>query len=425
MTTKNILIKNGTIVTNGVSCKTDILVENETITHIGNSLPVTNVTKTVDASGCLVTYGLADVHVHLREPGFSEKETIATGSRAAAHGGFTTVCAMPNLEPAPDRIKSLNVERNLITQNAIIDVRPYATITKERRGEEIVDVKALQPYVAAFSDDGSGIQTEETMREAMLKVKAVDGLIAAHCEDNTLLHGGYINDGRYAHEHGHRGICSESEWVQIARDVKLAEETGCRYHVCHISTKESVAIIREGQKRGIQVTCETAPHYLALTEDDLQEDGRFKMNPPLRTQEDRAALIEGIKDGTIAVIATDHAPHTIAQKSKGLKGSAMGVTGLETAFPIVYTTLVHTGLISIEKMIELMCDNPRRIFHLGGALKEGEKADLAVFDLTTPYRIDSTTFLSKGHSTPFDGKQVYGRCLLTLFRGKAVWQEEK
>lgn len=411
--------------TNGVSCKTDILVENETITHIGNSLPVDDATKIVDASGCLVTYGLADVHVHLREPGFSEKETIATGSHAAAHGGFTTVCAMPNLEPAPDSIESLNIERNLITQNAVIDVRPYATITKERRGEEIVDVKALQPYVAAFSDDGSGVQTEEIMREAMHKIKAGDGLIAAHCEDNTLLHEGYINDGRYAHEHGHRGISSESEWVQIARDVKLAEETGCRYHVCHISTRESVAIIREGQKRGIQVTCETAPHYLALTEDDLQEDGRFKMNPPLRTQEDRAALIEGIKDGTIAVIATDHAPHTVAQKSKGLKGSAMGVTGLETAFPIVYTTLVHTGLISIEKMIELMCDNPRRIFHLGGALKEGEKADLAVFDLTTPYRIDSTKFLSKGHSTPFDGKEVYGRCLLTLFRGKPVWQEEK
>lgn len=424
MNGRKLLIHGGTVVGNGTSRRCDILVAGGKIAAIGENLPTDASCETFDAAGCIVTYGLADVHVHLREPGYSAKETIASGTRAAAHGGYTVVCAMPNLNPAPDSPATIAIERELIDREAVIDVRPYATITVAREGREVTDVEALMPLAAGFSDDGSGIQQEATMREAMRRVAASDGIIAAHCEDDSLLHGGYIHDGEYARRNGHRGICSESEWGQIARDVKLAAESGCRYHVCHISTAESVEIIRNARAAGVRVTCETAPHYLTLTEDDLQEEGRFKMNPPLRTAADRDALIRGIQDGTIEVIATDHAPHTAEEKSRGLKGSAMGIVGLETAFAIVYTELVRKGTISLERMIELMCDNPRRIFRLGGGLREGEAADIAVFDVATPYRIDSREFLSAGRATPFEGREVFGECLLTLKDGEAVWRKE-
>lgn len=421
---RKLLIQGGTAVGGGESRRCDILVADGRIAAIGENIPTGAADEIFDATGCIVTYGLADVHVHLREPGYSAKETVASGTRAAAHGGYTVVCAMPNLNPAPDSPATIAVEQELIDRQAVIDVRPYATISVAREGREVTDLEALKPLAVGFSDDGNGIQQESTMREAMRRVAAMDGIIAAHCEDNSLLHGGYIHDGEYARRNGHRGICSESEWGQIARDVKLAAETGCRYHVCHISTAESVEIIRNARKSGANVTCETAPHYLALTEDDLQEDGRFKMNPPLRTAADRDALIRGIQDGTIEVIATDHAPHTAEEKSRGLKGSAMGIVGLETAFAVVYTELVRKGAITIERMIELMCDTPRRIFRLGGGLRVGEAADIAVFDIATPYRIDSRGFLSAGRDTPFEGREVCGECLLTLKDGETVWKKE-
>ena len=421
---RKLLIQGGTAVGGGESRRCDILVADGRIAAIGENIPTGAADEIFDATGCIVTYGLADVHVHLREPGYSAKETIASGTRAAAHGGYTVVCAMPNLNPAPDSPATIAVEQELIDRQAVIDVRPYATISVAREGREVTGLEALKPLAVGFSDDGNGIQQESTMREAMRRVATMDGIIAAHCEDDSLLHGGYIHDGEYARRNGHRGICSESEWGQIARDVKLAAETGCRYHVCHISTAESVEIIRNARKSGANVTCETAPHYLALTEDDLQEDGRFKMNPPLRTAADRDALIRGIQDGTIEVIATDHAPHTAEEKSRGLKGSAMGIVGLETAFAVVYTELVRKGAITIERMIELMCDNPRRIFRLGGGLRVGEAADIAVFDIATPYRIDSSEFLSAGRATPFEGREVCGECLLTLKGGETVWEKE-
>ncbi len=423
MNGRKLLIHGGTAVGGGTSSRCDILVADGIIAAMDERIPADAADETVDAAGCIVTCGLADVHVHLREPGYSAKETIASGTRAAAHGGYTVVCAMPNLNPAPDSPAALAIEQELIDRQAVIDVRPYATITVAREGRVVTDLEVLMPHVAGFSDDGSGIQQERVMREAMRRVAAMDGIIAAHCEDDSLLHGGYIHDGEYARRNGHRGICSESEWGQIARDVKLAAETGCRYHVCHISTAESVEIIRKARKAGVNVTCETAPHYLALAEDDLQEDGRFKMNPPLRTAADRDALIRGIQDGTIEIIATDHAPHTAEEKSRGLKGSAMGIVGLETAFAVIYTELVRKGAISIERMIELMCDNPRRIFRLGGGLRVGEAADIAIFDIAKPYRIDSRGFLSAGRATPFDGREVYGECLLTLKNGEPVWKK--
>ena len=366
----------------------------------------------------LLTKGLADVHVHFREPGFSYKETIATGSQAAAAGGFTAVCPMPNLSPAPDSPETLALEQHLIRRQAVISVIPYATVTKGRRGLEPVDFRSLKGGVIGFSDDGSGIQDEAVMRRAMELAAENDCIIAAHCEDNSLLRGGYIHDGRYAREHGHAGICSESEWGQIARDLKLAEQTGCHYHVCHISTKESVRIIREAKERGVRVTCETAPHYLTLCEDDLQEDGRFKMNPPLRSSEDKAALIEGLKDGTIDVIATDHAPHSAEEKSRGLKGSSMGIVGLETAFPVLYTKLVLPGTISLDRLLEAMCSAPRRIFRI-----ESDPG-VAVFDLGSDFTVDSGSFRSKGKSTPFDGWELKGRCLCTIYNGKTVYSAQ-
>lgn len=375
-------------------------------------------------SKLLLLPGFADVHVHLREPGFSYKETIKTGTEAAAAAGYTLLCTMPNVNPVPDCPENLKVQTNMIERDAVIDVLPFASITKNRRGRgELVDFAALAPMVAGFSDDGTGIQTGDLMEEAMRRCVKTGKLISAHCEDESLLHGGYIHDGAYCRAHGHKGICSESEWGQIERDLALAEKTGCRYHVCHISTKESVQLIREAKKRGVPVTCETAPHYLVLCEDDLQEDGRFKMNPPLRSAADKQALIEGVQDGTIDVIATDHAPHSAEEKARGLKGSAMGVVGLETAFPVLYTKLVKTGVISLERLVQMMSVRPREIFGLaGGKIEPGAPADLCLIDPERVFTVEPDKFKSKGRATPFAGMQLQGVNLLTLRRGEIVYE---
>ncbi len=356
-----------------------------------------------------------DVHVHLREPGFFHKETILSGSSAAARGGYSDVFSMPNLNPVPECVESIALQRDIIEKTAVINVHPYASITVGQKGEELSDFDALNELCCAFSDDGRGVQSKELMREAMLKAKALGKIIVAHCEDNSLLNGGYIHLGDYAAAHGHKGICSESEWGPIERDLKLAEETGCKYHVCHISAKESVELIRQAKKRGVDVTCETAPHYLTMNDSMLQEDGRFKMNPPIRSEEDRLALIEGIKDGTVDMIATDHAPHTAEEKGKGLAGSLMGVVGIETSFAVLYTELVQKNVITLEKLIELMAINPRKRFGLE------QTEDFCVFDLENEYVINPDDFLSKGKSTPFAGKSVFGKCELTVCGGKAVW----
>lgn len=408
------------MVCNGKSVKADILVEDGAIVRIGESLEAPSGVGTVDCTGLLVSPSFADVHVHFREPGFSGKETILTGVAAAAAGGYTVVCPMPNLNPVPDSPQTLEVELDLIRQAGLIDVRPYCSITKGRKGLELVDMAALKGSCVGFSDDGSGVQDGSVMLSAMRTAAAEGCLIAAHCEDNSLLKGGYIHEGRWCVAHGHKGICSESEWGQIERDLELCRQTGCRYHVCHISTAESVDIIRKAKAEGVRVTCETAPHYLVLCEDDLREDGRFKMNPPLRSARDREALIEGLADGTIDIVATDHAPHTAEEKSRGLKGSLMGVVGLETSFPVLYTSLVRGGRISLERLIEVMSLAPRRIFSLGEVMAEGCPADFAIIDLNLKYRIDSSSFLSKGRSTPFDGMEVFSKVVMTYRNGKRI-----
>ena len=363
--------------------------------------------------------GFCDVHVHFREPGFSYKETIATGCASAARGGYTAVCTMPNLNPAPDTLEHLNLQRKIIEDDACIHVYPYGTITMGEMGEQLSDMEDMAPFVCGFSDDGRGVQSDDMMRTAMEKAKKLGKMIVAHCEVNDLLRGGYIHDGEYAKVHGHRGICSESEWVQIDRDLKLVEEIGCAYHVCHISTKESVDIIRRAKARGVDVTCETGPHYLILDDSHLQEDGRFKMNPPLRDKSDRLALIEGIVDGTIDMIATDHAPHSAEEKSRGLEKSAFGVVGLETAFAAMYTHLVKPGIITMERLVELLVDAPRRRFNIPLGL------DFSVWDLNADYTVDPEEFQSMGRATPFTGMALTGRCLLTVCDGKIVWQENK
>ena len=365
--------------------------------------------------------GFADVHVHFREPGFSYKETIASGSRAAARGGYTTVCTMPNLNPCPDSMENLRLQLDIIERDAAVHVIPYGTITTGEKGETLSDMEALAPYVVSFSDDGRGVQRDEIMRDAMLRAKALGKLIVAHCEDNSLLRGGYIHDGAYAAAHGHKGICSQSEWGQIARDLDLVRQTGCGYHVCHISTKESVELIRRAKAEGLNVTCETAPHYLLLNDSMLQEEGRFKMNPPIRSEEDRQALLEGLRDGTVDMIATDHAPHTAEEKSRGLQGSLMGVVGLETAFPLLYTHLVKKGELTLQRLMELLCDNPRRRFGLTDTMEEGKCANFTVFDLNETYDIDPEEFLTMGRSTPFAGWTVQGRCMMTVVDGEIAW----
>ncbi|MBO4562140.1 MAG: dihydroorotase [Clostridia bacterium] len=361
--------------------------------------------------------GFCDVHVHFREPGFSYKETIATGSRAAARGGYTEVLAMPNLSPVPDSVENLKPELDAIARGAVVSVRPYGALTVGEKGKEPADLEGLAPFVAAFSDDGKGVQDMGMMREVMTRCAALDKVLAAHCEDESLLHGGYIHAGEYAAAHGHRGICSESEWRPIERDVKLAAETGVKYHVCHISCRESVEIIREAKKSGVGVTCETAPHYLLLDESALCEDGRFKMNPPLRGKADREALLEGVSDGTIDMIATDHAPHSAEEKARGLEKSPFGIVGIETAFPLLYTYLVKKGVIPMERLLEMMITKPRERFGLG-LLPEG----FSVWDLESEYAIDPAGFLSMGRATPFAGVGVYGKCLMTVYRGKVVYK---
>ena len=357
-----------------------------------------------------------DVHVHFREPGFSYKETIYSGSRSAARGGYSDVCTMPNLDPVPDCYESIMEQRKIIERDAAVNVHPYASVTVGEKGEKLSDFDALSPLCIAFSDDGRGVQSEDMMRAAMTKAKSMGKIIAAHCEDNSLLNGGYIHDGEYARLHGHRGICSESEWRPIERDIRLAKDTGCAYHVCHISCRESVELIRRAKADGVDITCETAPHYLVMNDMMLEEDGRFKMNPPIRSEDDRLALIEGIKDGTIDMIATDHAPHSAEEKSRGLEKSLMGVVGLETAFPVLYTYLVKEGIISLEKLIELMSVNPRKRFHI-------KDIGICVYDLGKEYAIDPNEFETKGRSTPFSGRKVYGENIMTVIGGKIAWRK--
>ena len=419
------LLQNAQILSSGgVFRAADVLLSGGRIVSIGDRISCPADAVSIDLHKAVLFPGFVDVHVHLREPGFSYKETIRTGTLAAAHGGFAHVAAMPNLDPVPDCAAALAVQRAIIEKDALVHVHPYGAISVGEKGERLADLDGLAPGVIAFSDDGRGVQSESLMREAMMQCRRLGKILAAHCEDNSLLHGGYIHDGAYARAHGHRGICSESEWGPIARDLRLAEETGCAYHVCHVSTKESVALIRAAKRRGVDVTCETAPHYLTFTDEDLQEDGRFKMNPPLRAREDRDALIEGLLDGTIDMLVTDHAPHSREEKARGLEKSAMGVVGLETSFAASYTALVQTGILPLEKLVDLMHGAPIRRFGCGTELAEGQPADLTAFDLTKTYTVDPETFLTIGRATPFAGCALTGVCKLTMIGGEPVWKEE-
>ena len=368
----------------------------------------------VSPDNIVVFPGFCDVHVHFREPGFSYKETIKSGSLSAAAGGYTDVCTMPNLNPVPDSVEHLEAQLSIIKRDGLIGIHPYASITVGQKGEALADLDGMKNLCIAFSDDGRGVQSEEMMREAMIRAKALGKMIVAHCEVNDLLFGGYIHDGEYCRLHGMKGICSESEWKQVERDLELVRKTGCKYHVCHISTKETVELIRQAKREGLDVTCETGPHYLVFNDMDLKDEGRFKMNPPIRSEADRQALVAGILDGTIDMIATDHAPHSAEEKSKGLAGSNMGVVGLETAFAVMYTNFVKTGVLSLEKLIELMSVNPRKRFgiELGNAY--------TVFDLGKEYTVDPNKFLSMGRATPFEGTSLFGECLMTVKDGKII-----
>ncbi|MBQ9084888.1 MAG: dihydroorotase [Clostridia bacterium] len=411
-----VLFKAAKVFTDGDMFISDMLFDGATLSTFSGDMDVTLYPV---FHNTVILPGFCDVHVHFREPGFSYKETMESGSSASAHGGYTAVCTMPNLNPCPDTPEHLEQQLTAIRRGASIAVYPYGCITKLQAGLELADMEGMADKVIAFSDDGKGVQDEDMMKAAMVKAKSLGKMIVAHCEDNSLLRGGYIHDGEYARLHGHRGICSESEWGQIARDLKLAQETGCAYHVCHISTAESVEIIREAQKRGVNVTCETAPHYLTLTDMDLEEDGRFKMNPPLRSERDRLALIEGIKDGTIGMIATDHAPHSHEEKSRGLEKSMMGVVGIETAFPVLYTELVEKGVITLDRLIRLLSKNPRERFGITS------DAGFTVFDIGEEYTVNPDEFLSKGRATPYKGARVKGRCLATVYGGKAVYLDSR
>ena len=412
------IIKNGFVV--GVG-KQDIAITDGRISERGEHIEAKAEDRIIDAEGLVVAPAFVDVHVHLREPGYGYKERIATGTMAAARGGYTTVCSMPNLNPVPDSVENLKAQQEIIDRDAKIEVLPYAAITIGRKGEELVDMASLVGKVCAFSDDGSGVQVDGMMERAMTEAVKHDQLIAAHCEVEELLKGGYIHDGEYAKVHGHKGICSESEWEQVKRDIEIAERLGCRYHVCHISTKETVQLVREAKARGVKVTCETGPHYLIFTDMDLEEDARWKMNPPLRSAEDRAALVEGIKDGTIDMIATDHAPHSVEEKSRGLKDSAMGIVGLETAFAALNTHLVRKGVITMERLVELMSLNPRKVFRIAGGLNEGDRADVVLLDTEKEWRVDSAKFYSMGKISMFDGREMTGDVVMTLHRGEIVY----
>ena len=418
----DMLIKGCNVFIDGRFVPFDVEVQGGIVSRVEPAVVPNSGVPVFNYSGIVVP-GLVDVHVHLREPGFSFKETMETGTAAAARGGYTAVCAMPNLNPVPDSAEHLAVELEAIRRGAKVRVYPYGSLTVGERGLDMADISAMADAAVAYSDDGRGVQDEDMMRECMRAVAATGKLLAAHCEVDSLLKGGYIHDGAYARAHGHRGICSESEWREVERDIRLAEETGCAFHVCHVSTKESVRLVREARARGVNVTAETAPHYLLLTEEDLQEDGRFKMNPPLRERADRDALIEGLLDGTIGMIATDHAPHTPEEKSRGLEKSPMGVVGLECAFPVMFTGLVEKGVVTLEKLVELMSSAPAKRFGIpGGEIEVGKPANLAVFDIDTEYTIDSSEFASMGRATPFEGWRVRGKCLMTVCAGRTVWR---
>ncbi len=416
------VIKNATVLTENGFVKTDLFIDNGIIVSIGTG--DFSEAEVFDFNNCFIFPGFADVHVHLREPGFSYKETIKTGTQACARGGYTDVCPMPNLNPVPDNIENMKLQMDIIDKDAVVGVHPFAALTVGEKGEILSDINGLSKVSVGFSDDGRGVQSDDMMREAMKLTKENNQIISAHCEVNELLFGGYIRDGVYSRAHGHKGIPPESEWKMVERDLKLAEESGCRYHICHVSTKESVALIADAKKRGVDVTAETAPHYLILTENDLQEHGRFKMNPPLGSIEDREALIKAVLDGTIDMIATDHAPHSAEEKGRGLEKSMMGVVGIETAFALMYTHFVKNGKMSLEYLIKLLVKNPRDRFKLGkGVIKEGEKADFTVFNLEENYTINPDEFLSMGKSTPFEGEKVWGRCKMTFANGNLVWEE--
>ncbi len=403
----------------------DLAVSDGKIVAIETNIEAHVEDKVYDLKGYTLLPGLVDVHVHLREPGGSYKETIRTGTMAAAHGGYTAVCPMPNLNPAPDRLETLRVQEELIQEQAVVKVIPYGCITLGQKGSgELVDFASLKDRVVGFSDDGRGVQGADEMREAMAQCAKLNKPVVAHCEVESLIHGGYIHKGTYCKKHQHKGICSESEWLQVARDIELSRQTNCQYHVCHVSTKESVALIRQAQAEGLRVTGETAPHYLLLTDEDLQDDGRFKMNPPIRSKADQEALIEGILDGTLTCIATDHAPHSAEEKSRGLAKSNMGIVGLETAFPLLYRYFVLEGKMSLEHLVDLMANNPRKLFQLDGGVELGASADFTVFDLNASYKVEPEAFFSLGKATPFEGWEVQGKTILTVVAGKHAYRDE-
>ena len=409
------IFRNATVWTKNGFAKQDAIFDGRVLSFSNSQIAAVSIPEMPVFSNCLILPGFCDVHVHLREPGFCYKETVASGTASAARGGYTAICSMPNLNPVPDSKEHLNVQLDAIKKDAKIAVYPYGALTVNEAGEAMADLDGMAADVIAFSDDGKGVQDENMMRDLMLRAKVLGKMVVAHCEDNSLLYGGYIHDGVYAKEHDHRGICSESEWGPIARDLKLAKETGCAYHVCHISTKESVALIRAAKADGVNVTCETAPHYLVLCDEDLQEDGKFKMNPPLRCASDREALIEGILDGTIDMIATDHAPHSAEEKARGLEKSAFGIVGLETAFPILYTEFVKSGKMTLERLVDLMSNNPRRRFGITSDV------GFTVWNVEKEYSIDPEEFATLGRATPFEGRRVFGENLLTVYNGSVVY----
>lgn len=422
------VLKNANVYINGQFLRKNIAVKDGFICEIydlNDTVAYENGDIFYDFENRYIFPGFVDVHVHLREPGFSYKETIKTATAAAAAGGYQALCAMPNLNPVCDSAENLKLQLDLIKRDAMVDVSPYGAITVGEKGNILSDMENMSYGVCAFSDDGKGVQSEEMMKNAMLRAAKLKKIIAAHCEDNSLLHGGYIHDGKYCRENGHKGICSASEYEPIIRDIELVKKTGCKYHVCHVSAKESVAAIRKAKKEGVNITCETAPHYLILCDDDLKDEGRFKMNPPIRSAQDREALICAIQDGTIDMIATDHAPHSVKEKSGGLAGSLMGVTGLETAFCTLYTNLVKTNIISLSYLIKLMFDKPKARFGLGSEIKKGNKANFCVFDLNKKYKINSDKFLSMGKSTPFEGNEVFGKCVMNIHNGKIVYEDKE
>ena len=421
-----ILLRNGNLFTEKGAAERDLLVSGgKLFVFEPGKAPTADAERIIDLNNKYIIPGLTDVHVHFREPGFSYKETILTGSQAAAAGGYTCVLTMPNLDPVPSTLEGLKVQQDIIDRDACIHVIPYGTITQKQDGRShLSDMEALAPYVCAFTDDGKGVQDRALMEEAMLRAKDLGKIIVAHCEDESLLGGTSIHDGRYAASIGHKGISSESEWRQVERDVELAAKTGCAYHVCHVSTKESVEIIRQGKKSGVDVTCETGPHYLVLNDSKLQDEGRFKMNPPIRDIRDQEALLQGLLDGTVDMVATDHAPHSAEEKSKGILHSAFGIVGLECAFPVLFSSLVRYKIMPMEKLLQVMAINPRKRFGLpGGILEDGAPADIAVIDTATRYTIDAASFRSMGHATPFDGREVTGKILMTICGGEIVYEE--